>query len=48
MLDKLLSKTPKGILEMMKIKVIRPKKISTIWKEMNMGNIGELLYTCTG
>jgi DNA polymerase (family X) len=47
MLDKLLSKTPEEILEMMKIKSIGPKKISTIWKEMNVGNIGELLYICT-
>jgi len=46
MLDELLSKTPEGILEMMKIKGIGPKKISTIWKEMNVENIGELLYAC--
>ena len=46
MLDELLSKTPEGILEMMKIKGIGPKKISVIWKEMNVENIGELLYAC--
>jgi len=46
MLDELLSKTPEGIFEMMKIKGIGPKKISTIWKEMNVENIGELLYAC--
>jgi len=45
-LDELLSKTPEGILEMMKIKGIGPKKISIIWKEMNVENIGELLYAC--
>jgi len=45
-LDELLSKTPEGILEMMKIKGIGPKKISIIWKELNVENIGELLYAC--
>src|SRR5450432_905802 len=45
-LDELVSKTPEGILEMMKIKGIGPKKISIIWKEMNVENIGELLYAC--
>jgi DNA polymerase (family 10) len=45
-LDELLSKTPEGILEMMKIKGVGPKKISIIWKEMNVENIGELLYAC--
>jgi DNA polymerase (family 10) len=45
-LDELISKTPEGILEMMKIKGIGPKKISIIWKEMNVENIGELLYAC--
>lgn len=45
-LDELVSKTPEGILEMMEIKGIGPKKISIIWKEMNVENIGELLYAC--
>ena len=30
----------------MKIKGIGPKKISIIWKELNVENIGELLYAC--
>ncbi len=45
-LEELISKTPEGIFEMMKIKGIGPKKISIIWKEMNVENIGELLYAC--
>ena len=45
-LDDLLSKTPEGILEMMKIKGLGPKKIALIWKEMHVENIGELLYAC--
>ena len=45
-LEDLLLKTPDGILEMMKVKGIGPKKIAVIWKEMNVENIGELLYAC--
>ena len=45
-LDELLEKTPEGILEMLKIKGLGPKKISIIWKEMEMESIGELLYAC--
>jgi len=45
-LEALLAKTPAGILEMMKIKGLGPKKIAVIWKEMQVENIGELLYAC--
>ena len=45
-LDELIVKTPEGIIEMMKIKGIGPKKIFIIWKEMEIENIGELLYVC--
>ncbi len=45
-LKKLLEKTPAGVLEMLNIKGIGPKKISTIWKEMGIESIGELLYAC--
>ena len=31
---------------MLNIKGIGPKKISTIWKEMEIESIGELLYAC--
>ncbi|MBM3444629.1 MAG: DNA polymerase/3'-5' exonuclease PolX [Bacteroidetes bacterium] len=47
LLDDLLGKTPAGILEMMQIKGLGPKKIATIWKEMEIETIGELLYACT-
>ena len=46
MLDKLIAETPKGIIEMLSIKGIGPKKISTIWKELEVETIGELLYAC--
>lgn len=45
-LQELIQKTPEGVLEMMNIKGIGPKKIATIWKEMEIENIGELLYAC--
>ena len=46
-LDDLISKTPAGILEMLqKIKGLGPKKISTVWREMEIETIGELLYAC--
>ena len=38
--------TPAGILEMLKIKGLGPKKIITIWKELGIESIGELLYAC--
>ncbi|MBK7882540.1 MAG: DNA polymerase/3'-5' exonuclease PolX [Chitinophagaceae bacterium] len=45
-LKDLLQKTPEGVLEMLHIKGIGPKKIATIWKEMAIETIGELLYAC--
>lgn len=46
LLDQLISLTPPGILEMLQIKGIGPKKINTIWKEMQIESLGELLYAC--
>jgi len=45
-LDEYLAKTPPGIIEMLRIKGLGPKKISTIWKELESENLGELLYAC--
>lgn len=45
-LQEIISKTPPGILEMLHIKGLGPKKIHTIWKEMQIESIGELLYAC--
>jgi DNA polymerase (family 10) len=45
-LNDLVSKTPPGILEMMQIKGLGPKKIATIWNEMGLESLGELLYAC--
>ena len=41
-----LEKTPPGILEMLGIKGIGPKKIATIWRELEIETLGELLYAC--
>lgn len=46
LLNEYLQKTPSGVVEMLNIKGIGPKKINTIWKEMGIESIGELLYAC--
>ncbi|HWR32881.1 MAG TPA: helix-hairpin-helix domain-containing protein [Chitinophagaceae bacterium] len=45
-LEDIISKTPPGVIEMLNIKGIGPKKINTIWKEMEIESLGELLYAC--
>jgi DNA polymerase (family 10) len=45
-LDEILAKTPPGILDMLEVKGLGPRKIATIWKEMGVESIGELLYAC--
>lgn len=45
-LEDILLKTPPGVLEMLYIKGIGPKKVATIWKEMDIESPGELLYAC--
>ncbi len=45
-LQEMIAKTPPGVMEMLSIKGIGPKKISTIWREMEIETVGELLYAC--
>lgn len=45
-LEEIIVKTPPGILEMMQIKGLGPKKIATIWKDLEIESLGELLYAC--
>ncbi len=45
-LEEMILNTPPGVVEMLNIKGIGPKKIHTIWKEMEIESIGELLYAC--
>ena len=46
LLEEYVKKTPVGIIEMLQIKGLGPKKIATVWKEMGVETIGELLYAC--
>jgi DNA polymerase (family X) len=45
-LTEYIDNTPPGVIELLNIKGIGPKKINTIWKEMGVESIGELLYAC--
>ncbi len=45
-LKKLISQTPEGVLEMMNIKGVGPKKINVIWKELQISTIEELRKAC--
>jgi DNA polymerase (family X) len=45
-LEEMLEKTPAGIIEMMGIKGIGPKKVAIIWRELGIENVGELFYAC--
>ncbi|MBS7563540.1 DNA polymerase/3'-5' exonuclease PolX [Mucilaginibacter sp. Bleaf8] len=45
-LEDLLQATPAGVVEMLGIKGIGPKKIATIWHQLGIDNIGELYYAC--
>lgn len=39
-------KTPDGIIEMLQIKGFGPGKIRTIWRDLEVESVGELLYAC--
>ena len=45
-MDELLEATPAGVVEMMGIKGIGAKKVSTIWHDMGIETVGELYYAC--
>ena len=45
-LTDLLAKTPEGLLEMLQIKGIGPKKVRTIWQELSITDNRELLLAC--
>ncbi|GGG90819.1 DNA polymerase/3'-5' exonuclease PolX [Parapedobacter pyrenivorans] len=45
-LDTLLAATPEGILEMLSIKGLGPKKIAVIWRSLGIESTGELYYAC--
>ena len=45
-LTEMVEKTPVGVIEMLKIKGIGPKKVGQLWRELEIEGIGELLYAC--
>ena len=45
-LQDMIRNTPAGVIELLNIKGIGPKKIHTIWKQMEIESVGELLYAC--
>ncbi len=46
-LDDIMARTPPGVMEMLNIKGLGPKKINAVWKELGIEDIGELEYACT-
>ena len=45
-LQGLLEKTPKGLLDVLRVKGLGPKKVGLLWKELQIETVGELLYAC--
>ena len=45
-LSQMLEKTPVGVIDMMRVKGIGPKKVGQLWRELEIESIGELLYAC--
>ncbi len=45
-LEELLEKTPAGIIEIMSVKGLGPKKVKIIWEDLGIESLGELLYAC--
>ncbi|WP_432709976.1 helix-hairpin-helix domain-containing protein [Pedobacter sp.] len=45
-LQNLIDKTPEGVIEMLGMKGIGPKKIVVIWKDLGIETLGELYYAC--
>ncbi len=45
-LDEYITRTPAGVLELLNIKGLGPKKIATVWKDLGIESVGELLYAC--
>lgn len=43
-LERYKAKTPEGVQEMLNIKGFGPKKILTVWKDLGVESVGELLY----
>ncbi len=46
LLEKYLAMTPLGVVDLLQLKGIGPKKIAQLWKELEIESIGELEYAC--
>lgn len=46
LLEKYLEITPSGVVDMLNIKGLGPKKILPLWKELHLESLGELYYAC--
>lgn len=46
LLDRLMEQTPSGIIDLLSVKGLGPKKIKILWKNMGIESLGELLYAC--
>jgi len=46
-LQEIIDITPPGIVEMLMIKGLGPKKVKQLWEELEIESPGELLYACT-
>ncbi|MBL7932229.1 MAG: DNA polymerase/3'-5' exonuclease PolX [Bacteroidia bacterium] len=45
-LHKLLDSTPAGVIEMLSVKGLGPKKVGQLWRDLQLESVGELLYAC--
>lgn len=45
-LEEVLAITPAGVIDMLRIKGIGPKKVGQLWRELQVESPGELLYAC--
>ncbi|MDP2386856.1 MAG: PHP domain-containing protein [Bacteroidota bacterium] len=45
-LETIKAKTPAGLIDVMDVKGLGPKKVALLWKELGIESVGELLYAC--
>jgi DNA polymerase (family X) len=45
-LENLINDTPKGVIDLLKIKGLGPKKVEILWKEVGIASVPELLDAC--
>ena len=46
-LDELRSKVPPGVVSMLSVQGLGPRKISALWRDLGVTSLGELEYACT-